>query len=390
VPNLQSAITIEDLRRLARKRLPDFLFSPMDAGAGEGAGCARNVRRLRDRLLVPRALVDVSLCSQATVVFGREYSSAFGISAVGLAGNFRRNADLLLAEAARAANVPFILSGAGTASIESVARIAPDHVWYQLYGARDSSLTDNMIGRARDCGVTVLVLTVDYPVSPRVERLMRSGVRPPASVPLRSLPYVVWELIKHPGWALEFALQGGPAKLDSWARYSPNGATAADIAKVYSAQVPSNQTWKDVEHIRALWPGKLVVKGLLHPEDARHAVDCGADAVTVSNHGSVKLDCMPATIDVLPAIATAVGQRIPLFFDGGIRCGSDIVVALCLGAHMGFVGRASLYGVSAAGRAGADRALQILRDELSQTLAMIGCPTIAALGREFVFTPTAG
>ena len=230
-----------------------------------------------------------------------------------------------------------------------------------------------------------MVLTVDYPVAPRVERLMRSGVRPPASVPLRSLPYVAWELIKHPGWALEFVLQGGPAKLESWAQYSPEGASAADIAKAYAAQVPSNQTWKDLEHIRALWPGKLVVKGLLHPDDARQAVDIGADAVTVSNHGSVKLDCMPATIDVLPLIALAVGDRIPVFFDGGIRCGPDIVVALCLGAQLGFVGRASLYGVSAGGRAGADRALQILRDELSQTLAMIGCPSVAALGPEFIF-----
>jgi (S)-mandelate dehydrogenase len=389
MPNLQSAVTIEDLRRLARKRLPDFLFGPMDAGAGEGAGCERNVQGLRERLLVPRALVDVSHRSQATAVFGREYASAFGISAVGYAGNFRRNADILLAEAARAANVPFILSGAGTASIESIARVAPDHVWYQLYGAKEPSLTDNMIGRARDCGVTVLVLTVDYPIAPRVERLMRSGVRPPADVPLRSLPYVVWELVKHPGWTFEFALQGGPAKLESWARYSPDGASAADIAKAYSAQVPSNQTWKDLEHIRALWPGKLVVKGLLHPDDARQAVDLGADAVTVSNHGSVKLDCMPATIDMLPAIARAVGHHVPVFFDGGIRCGADIVVALCLGAHMGFVGRASLYGVSAGGRAGADRALQILRDELSQTLAMIGCPTVAALGPAFIFTPPA-
>jgi isopentenyl diphosphate isomerase/L-lactate dehydrogenase-like FMN-dependent dehydrogenase len=385
--NLQSAVTIEDLRRLARKRLPDFLFGPMDAGAGQGAGSARNVRRLGERLLVPRALIDVSGRSHATTVFGREYSSAFGISAVGYAGNYRRNADLLLAESARAANVPFILSGGGTASIESVARIAPDQVWYQLYVAKDASRTSHMIGRARDCGITVMVVTVDYPVAPRVESLMRSGVRPPASVPLRSLPYVLWELIKHPAWTFEFLMQGGPAKLESWACYSPDGASAADIARDFSAQVPNNQTWNDLERIRALWPGKLVIKGLLHPDDALRAVDLGADGVTVSNHGSVKLDCMPATIDLLPAITKAVGRRIPVFFDGGIRCGPDVIVALCLGANMGFVGRASLYGVSAAGRAGADRALQILRDEISQTLAMIGCPNIAALGPEFIFIP---
>jgi (S)-mandelate dehydrogenase len=387
---LQSAVTIDDLRRLARRRLPDFLFGPMDAGAGEGAGSARNIRRLREHLLLPRALVDVSGRSQAMTIFGREYTSPFGISAVGYAGNFRRGADLLLAESARAANVPFMLSGAGTSSIESVSRIAPDHVWYQLYGAKDRSLTGHMIGRARACGVTVLVVTVDYPVAPRVEKMMRTGVRPPAGVPLRSLLYVAWELLKHPGWAFEFLAQGGPAKLESWACYSPDGAGASRIARNYSAQVPSNQTWSDIEKIRSLWAGKLVIKGLLHPDDARRAVDLGADAITVSNHGSVKLDCMPATIDVLPAIAKALKGRIPIFFDGGIRCGADILVALCLGAQMGFVGRASLYGVSAAGRAGADHALGILRDEISQTLAMIGCPNVTALGPEFLFTPPPG
>ena len=382
---LQSAITIEDLRRLARRRLPDFLFAPMDAGAGEGAGSARNVRRLGDRLVIPRALVNVSSRSQSTSIFGREYASPFGISAIGYAGNFRRHADLLLAAAARAANVPFILSGASTSQIESVAQVAPDHVWYQLYGARDRGLTEDMVRRARDAGAGVLVFTVDFPVAPRVEKLLRSGVRPPASVPLRSLPYVLWEMLKHPAWCLEFAMQRGPAKLESWQRYAKGGTSAAHIAKVYSAQVPSVQTWRDLEHLRSLWPGKLIVKGLLHPEDAKQAMSLGADGITVSNHGAVKLDALPATIDVLPGIAAAVDGRIPVLFDGGIRCGTHVLVALCLGAQFCFVGRAALYGVSAAGRAGADRAVQILRDEISQTLAMIGCPSIAELGPQSIF-----
>jgi (S)-mandelate dehydrogenase len=389
VSALQSAITIEDLRRMARKRLPDFLFGPMDAGAGDGAGCARNIRRLRDQLLLPRALVDISAGAQVTSIFGREYSVPFGISAIGYAGNYRRHADILFAESARSANIPFILSGASTSSVEAVARIAPDHAWYQLYGARDRGLTDRLIGRARDVGVKVLVFTVDFPIAPRLERIMRTGVRPPAHVPLRSLPYVILELLKHPAWALEFAFQGGPVGLDSWAAYAPPGSNAAAIAKINSAQVPSNQTWQDLEHIRALWPGKLIVKGLLHADDARRAADLGADAVTVSNHGSVKLDCMPATIDVLPSIARAVGHRIPVLFDGGIRCGHDVLVALCLGAKFCFVGRAALYGVSAAGRAGIDRTIEILREEVIHTMAMIGCPTIDQLGTQFIFTPLA-
>jgi L-lactate dehydrogenase (cytochrome)/(S)-mandelate dehydrogenase len=146
--SLQSAITIEDLRRLARRRLPDFLFAPMEAGAGEGAGAARNVRRLSERLMVPRALVDVASRTQTTSIFGRQYASPFGISAIGNAGNFRRHADLLLAESARAANVPFILSGAASCAIEAAARVAPDHVWYQLYGAKDRGLTEDMVRRA--------------------------------------------------------------------------------------------------------------------------------------------------------------------------------------------------------------------------------------------------
>jgi len=385
--SLQSAITIEDLRSLARRRLPDFLFAPMDAGAGDGAGSARNVRRLSERLIAPRALVDVSSPIQTASIFGREYASPFGISAIGYAGNFRRHADLLLAESARAANVPFILSGAATSTIESVARVAPDHVWYQLYGAKDRGLTEDMVCRARDAGAGVLVFTVDFPVAPRVEKMLRTGVRPPASVPLRSLPYVLWEMLKHPAWCLEFAMQGGPAKLESWQRYAKGGASAADIAKVYSAQVPSVQTWRDLERLRTLWPGKLIVKGLLAPNDAQQAVSLGADGITVSNHGAVKLDCLPATIDVLLGIAAAVDGRIPVLFDGGVRCGMHVLVALCLGAQFCFVGRAALYGVSAAGRAGADRAVQILRDEISHTLAMIGCPSTAELGPQFIVEP---
>jgi (S)-mandelate dehydrogenase len=383
--SLQSAITIEDLRRLARRRLPEFLFAPMDAGAGEGAGSARNVRRLGERLMLPRALVDISSRTQTASIFGREYASPFGISAIGYAGNFRHHADLLLAQAARAANVPFILSGASTSTIESVIHEAPDHVWYQLYGAKDRGLTEDMARRARDAGVGVLVFTVDFPVAPRVEKMLRTGVRPPAAVPLRSLPYVLWEMLKHPAWSLEFATQGGPARLESWRCYAIDDPSAAGIARAYSAQVPSAQTWRDLEQLRKLWPGKLVVKGLLHPDDATQAISLGVDGITVSNHGAVKLDSLPATIDVLQGIVAAARGRIPVLFDGGIRCGTHILVALCLGAQFCFVGRAALYGVSAAGRAGADRALRILSDEISQTLAMIGCPSVRDLGPQFIF-----
>ncbi len=379
-----SAVTIEDLRLLAKRRLPDFLFDPMEAGAGIGAGAARNVRRLAEILLIPRALVDVSRIAPGGELFGATYSSSFGISPIGYAGNFRRDADRLLAEAAVAADIPFVLSGGANESIETIARIAPRHAWYQLYGARDPARTDQLLARARDCGVRVLVFTVDFPVPPRVERLIRSGVRLPAGVAPRAIPHVIREMLAHFSWTLELLRQGGPPPLRGWAPYAPAGAGAKAIARDYSAQIPGNQTWKDLERVRKSWPGALIVKGILHPDDAARAADAGADAVTVSNHGSVKLDCLPAAIDVLPRVVRAVGHRIPVLFDGGIRGGQGIVAAHCLGARFCFSGRAVLYGAIAGGRAGADRAIGILKDEVTQILAMVGCPSIAELGPGFL------
>jgi (S)-mandelate dehydrogenase len=379
-----SAVTIEDLRSLAKRRLPDFLFGPMETGAGIGEGSARNVRRLADLLLVPRVLADVSRIAPAAELFSSVYSASFGISPIGYAGNFRRNADRLLAEAAAAADIPFILSGGANESIETIARIAPRHAWYQLYGAKDPRRTDHMLERARDCGIKVLVFTVDFPVAPRVERLIRSGVRLPAGVAPRAIPRVIRQMAAHPAWTLEFLSQGGPPPLRGWSAYAPAGAGVKAIARDYSSQIPSNQTWKDLDRIRKLWPGALVVKGIMHPDDAAMAADAGADAVTVSNHGSVKLDCLPAAVDVLPRVVRAVGHRIPVLFDGGIRGGQGIVAAHCLGARFCFSGRAVLYGAIAGGRAGADRAIRILKDEVTQTLAMIGCPAIAQLGPDFL------
>jgi L-lactate dehydrogenase (cytochrome)/(S)-mandelate dehydrogenase len=245
-----------------------------------------------------------------------------------------------------------------------------------------------MLGRARDCGIKVLVFTIDFPVAPRVERLIRSGVRLPSSVAPRAIPHVIWQMCKHPAWTLELLGQGGPPPLRGWACYSPPGTGAKAIARDYSTQIPGNQTWKDLDRVRAAWPGTLIIKGIMHPDDATRAADAGADAVTVSNHGSVKLDCMPATVDVLPRVVRAVGERIPVLFDGGIRGGQGIVAAHCLGARFCFSGRALLYGAISGGRAGADRAIRILKDEVAQTLAMIGCPNIAELGPGFLDAAT--
>jgi L-lactate dehydrogenase (cytochrome)/(S)-mandelate dehydrogenase len=382
--NVSRAVTVDDLRALALRRLPEFVWQPMETGSGNGNGPRRNVERFKDYLFRPQSLVDVAEPTHAVTIFGRTYAQPFGISAIGYADYFRRHADTLFAQAAAAADIPFILSGGSIAPVEKIARTAPSHSWFQLYSARDTSVTQSIIDRARDAGIQVLVLTVDVPVMPQNDWLMRSGLRLPASVPIRSLPYVLWQLLTHPGWTCELITAGGFPTMESWTAYAPKGSNSAGIHQYYRSQVPAPQTWPQLEQIRRSWPGKLVIKGLLTAEDAVRAVELGADAITVSNHGGNRLDCIPAALDALPAVHSAVGGRLPVFFDGGIRRGSDILAAYCLGASFCFIGRAALYGAAAGGVAGVSRAIEILQRELKQTMAMLGLPSIARAGPDWI------
>ncbi len=377
-------VTIEDLRCLARRRLPEFAFMLMETGSGDGSGTARNLDAFKDYLFGARALVDATATNQKVTIFGQTYSSPFGISAIGNAGNLRSGADEYMAEAAAEANIPFMLSGYSSASIESIARIAPNHVWQQLYVARDPKLTEHIVGRAHDAGVTVLVHTADSPIPPKNNWLARTGIALPVAIRPSAWPYVGWQALTHPAWTIEQIGRGGLARMESWAPYAPHRSGAAAIAKLCREQFPDVQTWDAVEHIRRIWPGKLVIKGLIDANDARRALDIGADAVTVSNHGGNKLDCMAAAIDFLPAVASAVSERAPVFFDGGIRKGAHILTACALGAQFCFVGRATLYGAIVAGRGGAAHAINILRDEISRILVLIGCQSVGALGRDFL------
>lgn len=360
---------------MALRRLPRFVSDYVERGAGDGGGVRRNVDAFRKHLFVPRSLVDVRAVDTSCEVFGRKYASTFGISAVGTAGIYRRHADLLLAEAAEKADIPFILSGASTSSVEAVARVAPKNTWYQLYAAGDVKVTDRMLGRAADAGIKVLVFTVDYPIPLRSEVIARTGISLATGPTWRSFPTLCWDALRHPSWTAEYLGQGGLPALESWTEFAPPGSNAKQIARYYAANWNSNHTWAEVERIRKLWPGPMVIKGLVHPDDVRRAVQAGVDAVTVSNHGGNKLDCMQGCLDVLAAIKGAAGPNLPIFFDGGIRRGSDIVVARALGASHCFLGRATLYGVAAGGLAGAQRAIAILRGELEYTMAMIGCRT---------------
>jgi len=377
---LDRVVNIEDLRRLARRRLPRILFDYIDGGAGDDAGVRRNRAAFERYRLRPRYLVDVSARSLATRLWEYSFAAPFGIAPVGLVGLFRHRGELLLAQAAKDADVPYVLSGASVATIEDVARVAPRHAWYQLYPAREQSISLDLLRRSAQAGLGVLVLTVDLPIPARRERDVRNGF----DFAIRMSPSLLVDGLLHPRWAVEYLVRGGLPAFGNWAPYAPPGASAREVAQFLVSHSFATQTWRDVEVYRREWPGRLVLKGIQHADDARRAAELGVDGLIVSNHGGRQLDCLPAAIDVLPAIRAAVGTRVAVMVDGGIRSGSDVAVALSLGADFVFLGRAPTYGVAAAGLAGAARSLGILREQLDLALGQLGVTTVAGLGPELV------
>ncbi len=377
---LEKAINIEDLHRMAKRRLPKVAFDFIEGGVEDELGIARNEAAFTRFCLMPRYLVDVTRRDQTAKLFDRVYSSPFGISPTGAAGLFRHGADLMLAESAARANIPFIMSGASTGSIEAAAQVAPAHTWYQLYAAQDPKISEDLIRRARDAGLGTLVLTVDVPVAAKRERNIRNGF----GRPLKMTFPIMLEALTHPRWMAEYLRYGTPL-MENWAPYAPPGSNADQVADFVSTQMPSVATWADLEKFRKLWPRHLVVKGILNKDDAVRAADLGVDGIIVSNHGGRQLDRAPASIEVLPTICRVVGDRVTVMLDSGIRRGADIIIALALGARFVFVGRATLYGAAAAGIAGVRKAISILRREIDLTMGQIGCPSLDQLDASFVY-----
>jgi (S)-mandelate dehydrogenase len=373
---ISDALSIGDIEQRAKRHLPRVVYEGIASGVEDEHGLARNEAAFLRHRLLPRHLVDVSQRDQSATLLGRTYASPFGISPTGIAGIFRRDAEIMLAQAASAAKVPFIMSGASMVSIERVARIDPANTWFQLYVARDAKITDDILRRARDAAFGTLVLTVDTPVLPKRERDTRNGFR----LPPRLSPLDLLESLRHPRWVFDYLRHGGMPVMETWAPYAAPGASAAEVATFFRTQSPSIQTWRELAGFRRSWPGKLVVKGIMRASDAVRCAELGADGIIISNHGGKALDRAPASIELLPVIKAALGDRVAVMLDSGVRRGSDIIVARCLGADFVFVGRATLYGVAAAGHAGAIRALDILREEIDITLGLIGCPRFAQLG----------
>jgi (S)-mandelate dehydrogenase len=372
---IEHALNLYDLRALARRRLPRMAFEFIEGGVDDEKGLARNRSAFDEWQLLPRFLVDVQERDPSVTLFGRTYRTPVGISPMGLAGLFRPGADLMMAQAAAEANVPFIMSGSSNESIEKAARIAPDHAWFQLYCTRDENINRHLIDRAAGAGVKALVLTVDVTVNANRERNLRNGfVRP-----FRLTPSILLQAVTRPGWLAGYLRHGGHPMMQNWQPYAPAGASADEVADQFARLTPSAvSTWKTLENARRWWSGPLLVKGLLHPDDARQAVALGADGVIVSNHGARQLDRAPSPLEVLPGIRAAV-PGTPLIIDSGVRRGSDIVMACCLGAQFTLAGRPMMYGVAAAGTRGVARAIAILHAEVDKVLAQVGCRSMGEL-----------
>jgi len=380
--NIDSWINLGDLQKAAKRRSPKLIHDFIEGGVDDEDGLERNEASYRRRTLTPRYMVDISKIDQSTTIFGKTYSSAFGVAPMGGVGNYRKGGDLMLMRAARDANLPYVLSGAASESMETLAREAPEHGWIQLYTAKDRSISYDQIRRAADLGIPVLVVTVDVPVSPNRERNRRNGFGRPLRLTLKTK----LDALRRPQWLKDY-LGDGLAMVQNWQAYAPPGSDAEGVGEFMASQLPTSLTWADIEKFRELWPRKLVLKGIMRVEDAERAAAIGVDGLIVSNHGARQLDRAPAPLDVFPAIKAAVGDRMTLMIDGGLRRGADVVIARAMGVEFCFLGRPLLYGAVGGGDKGAAKGMAILKDEMNRIMAQMGCPILADIGPDFLETP---
>jgi L-lactate dehydrogenase (FMN-dependent) and related alpha-hydroxy acid dehydrogenases len=379
-----SVINIEDLRRAAKRRLPRVIFDYIDGGAEDERTLRANCRAFEAVTFRPRCAVATPVCDLRVSVLGRSLSMPLILAPVGSSRLMYPRGEEAAAGAAGAAGIAYALSTLSGCRLEDVAAASKEPVWYQVYlvGGRDCALS--AIERAKAAGFSALVVTIDTAVAGMRERDLRNGVRELLSDNLGTkLPFVSQVLLK-PRWLAGFLVDGGLMKFPNVVIPEKGPMLYADVTAALEQSVV---TWDDLEWIRRAWGGPIVIKGIHTGDDARRAVDLGADALVVSNHGGRQLDSVAPTLRILPEVVASVGDQIDVLLDGGIRRGSDIVKALCLGARAVMVGRAYAYGLGAAGGAGVARAIEILRADLIRTLKLLGCASIADLDQSYVDVP---
>jgi len=368
----RKAASVSDYRALARARLPHFLFEYLDGGSYDEVTLRRNVEDLGAVALRQRVLRDVSNIDLSTTLFGKSWSMPVGLGPVGLSGLYARRGEVQAAKAAAAANVPFALSTVSGCSLREVA--ASGHVpWYQLYFVKDRGFVAALVDRAKAEGCEALILTVDLAVPGsryRDYRAAGAGLRRTA------------QLLARPDWLWDVGLHGKPHSLGNLEDIVGKRAPLSDFQAWISANFDASVSWKDVDWLRGQWKGPLIIKGVLDPDDARECAANGADAIVVSNHGGRQLDGVVSTARALPAIADAIGGKIPVLVDGGVRSGLDVVRMLALGADFVLLGRAWAYALAGAGGAGVAHILKLIEGEMRVAMALTGHSSIVEVGNE--------
>ena len=377
--DLSHAVNIEDLRQLARRRLPRAIFDFFDGGAEDEVTLRANRAAFERVRLLPKVLVDVAEIDTRVVLFGKPMSLPLAIGPTGGISAGRFGAELMLAKAAKAFGVPFTTATPSAFTIERVAEEVGGRLWFQLYAVRDLAFREKLVQRAQAAGYEAILVTVDLPVSGKRERDPRNGFHTPYSPNWRNSR----DVILKPSWALDMMRNGlpGMANLAGYPFSTPSGT---DIVTAVGREMDAGLDWEYIQRLRGQWRGKLLLKGVERPDDAERAAAIGCDGVVVSNHGGRQLDGAAPTLEALPAIASSVGKKITVLLDGGIRRGVDIVKARALGAQAVLTGRATLFGVMAGGQPGARRALEILSSELERSMRLCGARSVAELGPELV------
>jgi L-lactate dehydrogenase (cytochrome) len=379
-------INIADLRELARRRLPAVVFAYIDGGAEDEVTLRENSRAFSEVTFRPRQCVAVPGCDLRTTVLGTTLELPFMLAPVGFCRMFYPRGEVHAAREANAAGTAYVLSTFSGTRLEDVREGAAGTLWYQLYVPGGRAVAEATIARARAAGYSALVVTIDTPVSGMRERDFRHGVKPLLAGRIRdSLPYA-WQFVTRPRWVLDYMADGAVRVFPNVELPGSGPMPCGDTSLLLERTLV---TWGDLRWMRDAWQGPIVVKGIHTGDDARKAIDAGADALVVSNHGGRQLDGVAATLRALPEVVSAVNGRVDVLMDGGIRRGSDVVKALCLGARAVLVGRAYAWALGAAGGPGVARAIDILRTDIVRTMRLLGCSSIAALDGSYVEAPPA-
>ena len=374
--DIRDITNIEDLRAVARKRVPRAIFDYVDRGSYDEVTLRANRRDLANLPLRQRVMIDVDRRNLATTLLGEQISMPMALAPTGLTGLNWANGEILAAQAAQEAGVPFTLSTMSICSIEDVRQAVTRPFWFQLYVMRDRGFASSLIERARDAECPALVLTADLQIQGQRHQDIKNGL----AVPPRLTPANLVDVATRPAWALR-VLMGKRKSFGNLEGRIKGADSLATLSQWIAGQFDPTLSWRDVEWVRNQWPGKLIIKGILDPDDARSAVQAGADAIVVSNHGGRQLDGAVSSISALPRMVDAVGDRTEIIFDGGVRCGQDLLRARALGARATMVARAFLYGLGAFGKKGVALAIELLRKELDVSMALTGTSDIERVDR---------